>query len=265
MDATSTLSGDHHRRGGRAARGPGRNRPTRTRDPHHDDGPTNRTGRDLDASLDAPQSNGEPMGVLATVLITDIVNSTEHLVRIGDDAWRLLLAQHDTLIGEELRRNDGRQLCHTGDGVLGTFGRPALAVRCACTIRDNVRHLGLQVRIGIHAGECFIGAEASGIAFHIGARIASLAGPDEVLASRTVPRSSARLRHSLRRPRRTPPQGPSQHLARVRGPQRTAGPANSHAPVNTPRNRVAPLPRPSSTIRVRQVGYRVPARKREQR
>jgi class 3 adenylate cyclase len=129
----------------------------------------------------------KPDRVLATVLFTDIVGSTERAARVGDDEWRGVLADHDALVRNELDRHEGREVKHIGDGFLATFSGPARAVRCACAIRDGANRLGLQVRAGLHTGECELsGEDVRGVAVHIGARVADLARPEEVLASRTV-------------------------------------------------------------------------------
>jgi class 3 adenylate cyclase/TolB-like protein len=122
--------------------------------------------------------------VLATVLFTDIVGSTERAAELGDRAWRELLARHHALVRRELRRFGGRELTVSGDGFLATFERPEPAIRCACAVRDGVRELGLEIRSGLHAGEVEVGeGTVGGIAVHTGARVAALAGPGEVLVS----------------------------------------------------------------------------------
>ncbi len=124
---------------------------------------------------------------LATVLFTDIVGSTTHASRIGDQAWVALLAQHDAIIDRELRRHRGRKVNPTGDGMVATFDGPARAVHCAQAISDGVRDLGLDVRAGLHTGEIQQRAsDVGGIAVHIAARISALARPGEILVSRTV-------------------------------------------------------------------------------
>jgi class 3 adenylate cyclase len=129
----------------------------------------------------------EPDRVLATVLFTDIVGSTSRATELGDRRWRDLLASHDATVRRELDRFHGRAVKTVGDGFLATFDGPARAIRCACAIRDGLGGLGLQVRAGLHTGECeLIGDDIGGIAVHIGARVAALAGPGEVLVSRTV-------------------------------------------------------------------------------
>lgn len=125
--------------------------------------------------------------VLATVLFTDIVGSTEHASRLGDRGWRDLLQEHNDVVRREIARMRGREVGTAGDGFLATFDGPARAIRCACAIQDAVKPLGIAVRAGLHTGECeMIGDDVGGIAVHIGARVASLAEPGEVLVSSTV-------------------------------------------------------------------------------
>jgi class 3 adenylate cyclase len=125
--------------------------------------------------------------VLATVLFTDVVSSTERAAELGDRAWRLLLARHHELVRAELSRFQGREIDTAGDGFLTTFDGPGRAVRCAQAITGAVGALGIQVRAGIHTGEIEVdGDDVRGIAVHIGARVAALAGPSEVLVSSTV-------------------------------------------------------------------------------
>jgi class 3 adenylate cyclase len=129
----------------------------------------------------------EPDRVLATVLFTDIDGSTERAAQLGDRRWLDMLAQHDTTVRQELARFRGREVKTTGDGFLATFDGPARAVRCASAIVQAVRPLGLEVRAGLHTGECeLLGDDVGGIAVHIGQRVSALAGPSEVLASSTV-------------------------------------------------------------------------------
>jgi pimeloyl-ACP methyl ester carboxylesterase len=129
----------------------------------------------------------EPDRVLATVLFTDIVGSTERAAELGDRRWRELLGAHDAAVRRELERFRGREVDTAGDGFLATFDGPARAVRCALSAGEAVRQLGIEVRAGIHTGECELdGEKVRGIAVHTGARIASLAAPGEVLVSQTV-------------------------------------------------------------------------------
>jgi pimeloyl-ACP methyl ester carboxylesterase/class 3 adenylate cyclase len=125
--------------------------------------------------------------VLATVLFTDIVGSTEKAAALGDRRWRDLLDNHHATIRRNLARFRGHEVKSTGDGILATFDGPARGVRCACAIADEIRPLGIEVRAGLHTGECeMMGEDVGGIAVHIGARVASLAGAGEVLVSSTV-------------------------------------------------------------------------------
>jgi tetratricopeptide (TPR) repeat protein len=125
--------------------------------------------------------------MIATVLFTDIVGSTERATALGDRRWREVLRGHHTAVREELRRHHGREIATAGDGFLAVFDSPAHALLCAAAIRDAVRDLDLSVRSGIHMGEVEIEiGDVGGIAVHIGARVAALAGSDEILVSGTV-------------------------------------------------------------------------------
>jgi pimeloyl-ACP methyl ester carboxylesterase/class 3 adenylate cyclase len=129
----------------------------------------------------------EPDRVLTTILFTDIVESTERAAALGDKRWRDLLQRHDRLVGRELDRHRGRQVKATGDGVLATFDGPARAIGCARAICEQADALGVEVRAGLHSGEVELrDGDVGGIAVHIGARVANLAGPGEVLVSSTV-------------------------------------------------------------------------------
>jgi class 3 adenylate cyclase len=132
-------------------------------------------------------AEAEPERVLATVLFTDIVGSTERAAGLGDSAWRELLESHHALIRRELVRFRGAELDVAGDGFFARFDGPARAIRCACAISESVRELGLQVRAGLHTGECeLVDGKVGGIAVHIGARVAKEAQPGEVFVSSTV-------------------------------------------------------------------------------
>ena len=132
-------------------------------------------------------SPSEPERLLATFLFTDIVGSTEHAARIGDTAWRRLLAQHDGRIRARLAEHRGNELSTTGDGFFASFDGPGRAIRCARAIRDDVQTLGIEIRAGLHTGEAELrNGTVGGIAVHIAARVAALAGASEILVSRTV-------------------------------------------------------------------------------
>ena len=124
---------------------------------------------------------------LAAVLFTDIVGSTEQAALLGDRAWKERLDQHDEMAERQIRRFAGRFVKSTGDGTLATFDGPARAIHCALAIRDALRQLGLDVRAGVHIGEIELrGDDVAGIAVHIAQRVSSLAGPGDVLVSRTI-------------------------------------------------------------------------------
>lgn len=129
----------------------------------------------------------EPDRTLATVMFTDIVDSTRRAAELGDLRWREVLGEFYAAIRKELSAFGGREVNTAGDGMLATFDGPARAIRCARALRGRVRPLGIQVRTGLHTGECeLIGNDVGGIAVHIGARVAALADPDQVLVSSTV-------------------------------------------------------------------------------
>src|SRR4051812_29831738 len=129
----------------------------------------------------------EPDRVLATVLFTDLVGSTELAANLGDRRWRELLDAHRAVVRRELERFRGHEVDTTGDGFLATFDGPARAIRCAAAIRDGMVPLGLAIRAGLHTGECELhDGNIAGIAVHTGARVAALAGAGEVLVSSTV-------------------------------------------------------------------------------
>ncbi len=129
----------------------------------------------------------EPDRVLATVMFTDIVGSTVTAAEVGDARWRELLERHHALIRRELVRARGKEVDTSGDGFFAAFDGPARAIRCGCAITDSVKELGLDIRVGLHTGECeLIDGKVAGIAVHTGARVASKAGRGEVLVSSTV-------------------------------------------------------------------------------
>jgi pimeloyl-ACP methyl ester carboxylesterase len=150
-------------------------------------GDTASIAEEIRAFLTGVPGAGDPERALVTVLFTDIVAATEQAAALGDSAWRDLLERHNAMVRGELARHRGREVKSIGDGFLATFDGPARAIRCARAIRDGARELGLEVRAGLHTGECeLIGDDIGGLGVHIGARVAALAAPSEVLVSRTV-------------------------------------------------------------------------------
>ena len=129
----------------------------------------------------------EPDRVLATVLFTDIVGSSERATALGDRAWQELLAAHNAEVRRQLARFRGREVNTTGDGFVASFDGPARAIRCACSVIEGIRDLGIEVRAGLHTGECeLVNGDVAGIAVHTGARVAAEARPSQVLVSSTV-------------------------------------------------------------------------------
>jgi class 3 adenylate cyclase len=129
----------------------------------------------------------EPDRVLATVLFTDIVDSTRLATRLGDRRWHLTLEEHNAAVRSNLARFRGREVKTTGDGFLATFDGPARAIRCADAVQAELGELGLQIRAGLHTGECeLFGDDIGGIAVHIAARVLAEAAPGEILCSRTL-------------------------------------------------------------------------------
>jgi class 3 adenylate cyclase len=137
--------------------------------------------------LTGARSAPEPDRVLATVMVTDIVGSTKRAAEVGDSRWRELLERHEAIVRRELERHRGREVNTTGDGFLATFDGPARGIGCARAIAEAVRPLGIEVRAGLHTGECEVmNGDLGGIAVHTGARVSAEAGPGEVLVSSTV-------------------------------------------------------------------------------
>jgi class 3 adenylate cyclase len=126
--------------------------------------------------------------VLATILFTDLVGSTEKATALGDAAWGALLARHHDAVRQQLARFSGEEIDTAGDGFLALFDGPARAIRCGLAVRDSLRGLGLEVRAGVHTGEVErpVGEKPRGIAVHVGARVMSLGGPGDVLVSATT-------------------------------------------------------------------------------
>lgn len=142
---------------------------------------------EIEEFLTGARRGPEPERALATILFTDIVGSTERAAQLGDRTWRDVLQRHDAMVRGALARHRGREVKVVGDGFLATFDGPARGIRCASEICNNARDLGLDVRAGLHTGECeLIGEDIGGLGVHIGARVAALAKPSEVLVSRTV-------------------------------------------------------------------------------
>jgi pimeloyl-ACP methyl ester carboxylesterase/class 3 adenylate cyclase len=136
---------------------------------------------------DEPPWQDEPNRILSTILFTDIVGSTERAATLGDARWRELLEQHHALVRRQLVRHRGNEVDTAGDGFFASFDGPERAIRCATAISAGVGELGLEVRVGLHTGECeLVGGKIGGIAVHIGARVAAEAGAGEVLVSSTV-------------------------------------------------------------------------------
>jgi class 3 adenylate cyclase len=125
--------------------------------------------------------------VLATVMFTDIVGATERAAALGDRRWPDLLERHHAVVREQLAQFRGREIDTAGDGFLAAFDGPARGIRCACAVVREVRRLGLEIRAGLHTGECeVVGEKLAGIAVHLGARVAALAEAGEVFVSATA-------------------------------------------------------------------------------
>jgi class 3 adenylate cyclase len=142
---------------------------------------------EIEEFLTGTRLGAEPDRALLTVMFTDIVGSTDRAVDLGDRRWRDLLDTHQMVVRRELARHRGNEVNTTGDGFLATFDGPARAIRCAISIREELRKLGIQIRVGLHTGECeLLGDDIGGVAVHIAARVEARAMPGEVLVSSTV-------------------------------------------------------------------------------
>jgi class 3 adenylate cyclase len=143
---------------------------------------------EIEEFLTGARTEPEPDRMLATVMFTDIVGSTARAADLGDSRWRTLVERHDELVRRQLERFRGRAVKTLGDGFLATFDGPARAIRCACAINEAVAQLGIEIRAGLHTGECEVmpSDDVGGMAVNIGARVSALAGPGEVLVSGTV-------------------------------------------------------------------------------
>lgn len=143
---------------------------------------------EVEEFLTGTRSAPEPNRVLASVLFTDIVDSTRRAVELGDREWRLLLNRHDLFAERQVEQHGGRLIKTTGDGILATFDGPARSVRCARALIDGAQPLGIELRAGVHTGEVELrGNDIAGLGVNIASRIEALAQPGEVLVSRTVP------------------------------------------------------------------------------
>ena len=143
---------------------------------------------EIEAFLTGVRRGPDPNRVLVTLLFTDVVGSTDLAARLGDERWKDVLERHHGLLAAAVERFRGREVDRAGDGILATFDGPARAVRCATEAVRRVREdLGIELRAGVHTGEVeLVGPAVRGLAVHLAARIAALAGPGEVLASSTV-------------------------------------------------------------------------------
>jgi class 3 adenylate cyclase len=142
---------------------------------------------EIEEFLTGTLQHPEPDRVLLTLLLNDIVGSTQRATEIGDSRWKELLTQYYGAVRKQLAAFNGREVNTTGDGVLASFDAPARAIRCAASIRDQARGLGIEIRSGLHTGECeLIDGGIGGIAVHIAARVSAQAGAGEVLVSGTV-------------------------------------------------------------------------------
>lgn len=144
-------------------------------------------GDEIEEAVTGERHRPEGDRMLATILFTDIVGSTEAAARLGDASWRQLLDEHDAVVARQIETLGGRLVKSLGDGVLATFDSPGRALRCGAGIVENLAARGIQVRAGVHTGECERrGEDVGGIAVHIAARVGALAGPGELLATGTV-------------------------------------------------------------------------------
>jgi class 3 adenylate cyclase len=141
----------------------------------------------IEEFLTGVRRTNQPGRVLATVLFTDIVGSTERATRVGDRRWRELLSIHDQLTRRLVEEFNGQLIQTTGDGILATFDGPGRGIRCAAALKDELRGLGLHIRVGLQTGEVELrDTDVRGIAVHIASRVMTTGGPDEVIISRTV-------------------------------------------------------------------------------
>ena len=172
---------------------------------------------EMEEFLTGARSPVERDRVLATVMFTDIVDSTSRAADLGDRRWRDIVERHDQLMRRELERHRGREVKTMGDGFLATFDGPARAIRCACSARDAIRALGLEIRAGLHTGECELlaGGDVRGIAVNIGARVGSAAGAGDTRVTHRH-RPGRGLWHQVRRPGTPLAQRRTRRVAAVR-------------------------------------------------
>jgi class 3 adenylate cyclase len=150
-------------------------------------GDTDAIADEVEEFLTGSRSGAEPTRVVATVMFTDVVGSTERARALGDRAWADLLEAHNQRVRAQLRRFGGREIDTAGDGFLASFTSPTSAIRCARAAIEAVAEIGVDIRVGLHTGECeVVGDKLRGIAVHLGARVAAQAGPGEILVSQTV-------------------------------------------------------------------------------
>ena len=181
-------------------------------------GDTDEVVDEIEEFLTGVRRGPEPDRVLATVLFTDIVGSTEQATRVGDRRWRDLLERHHALVRQELERFSGREVDTAGDGFFATFDGPARAIRCGSAVVSGLRALGLEVRAGVHTGECeLVGDKVAGLAVHIGrpCREPGGAGRGARLADGQGPRR--RLGDRVRGPRHARAEGRPRRVAALRG------------------------------------------------
>jgi class 3 adenylate cyclase len=142
---------------------------------------------ELELFVDTLEHAPEPETVLATVLFTDLIGSSELAAKLGDREWADLLARHNTVVRQQLARFRGGEIDTAGDGFFASFDGPARAIRCGRAVTESVRELGLEARVGVHTGECeILSGKPTGIAVNTGARVSAVAGAGEVLVTGTV-------------------------------------------------------------------------------
>ena len=176
---------------------------------------------EIEQLLTGSRATPEPDRVLATILFTDIVDSTRRAAEVGDATWRRLLEQHNELVSEQVAEAGGRVVKSLGDGVLAVFAGPARAIACAQALVSGVAELGLILRAGVHTGECeVLGDDLGGMAVHIGARVGAMAEAGQILVSKTVVDLVVGSGLQFVRPRRARAQGRARRMAPIRRERR---------------------------------------------